>query len=107
MLQRDALDDDAAIFIDRLTNHGVNGMELNGKAQVVGKECDLFLKDWPQFLGGMDVERRRTPHQSEGGDHANQSETMDAMQVGDKDMAQLREAHMTSAELHLRSFSTV
>ena len=107
VLERDALDGDAAILVDHLTNRGVNRMELDLKAQVVGKEGDLFLKDRPQGLRGMDMERSRTPHQSEGGDHAYQSEAMVTVQMGDKDMSQLREADATSAELHLRPFSTV
>ena len=82
-------------------------MELDIITQVVCKETDLFVEDGTQFLRRMDVKRCRTSHQSEGGDHAYQSEAMVTVQMGDKDMSQLREADATSAELHLRPFSTV
>ena len=107
VLQRDTLDGDATILVDHLTDRGVNKMELDVKAQVVGEEGDLLLKDRPQILRGVDVERSRSAHQSEGRDHAYQTETMVAVQMGNKDMTQLRETDTASTELHLRTLSTV
>ena len=82
-------------------------MELDIITQVVCKETDLFVEDGTQFLRRMDVKRCRTSHQSEGGDHAYQSEAVVAVQMGDKDVTQFRESHMTAPELHLRTLRTV
>ena len=82
-------------------------MELDIISQVVCEESDLLLQNGAQLLRRVDVERCRPSHQSEGGDHANQSEAVVAVQMGDKDMPQLRETDTASAELHLRTLSTV
>ena len=53
------------------------------------------------------MEGGRAPQKSEGRYHPYQSETVVTMQMGDKDMAQLREAHPTTTELHLGTLGTV
>ena len=53
------------------------------------------------------MERSSTPQKPEGGNHPNESEAMVAMQMGDEDMAQLRETNPTTAKLHLGTLGTV
>ena len=53
------------------------------------------------------MQRGRTSYQTEGGNHANQSETMVTMQMSDKHMTQLRKAYLTAPQLHLRTLRAV
>ena len=62
----------------------------------MGKEINLVLEHWPQFLRCMDMQGSRPSQQAEGGDHANQSEAMVTMQMGDEDMAQFGETNPTA-----------
>ena len=71
------------------------------------KKIYLTLKHRPQFLGGMDMESGCASQKTKGGYHANQSETMVTVQMGDKDMAQFGETHPTATQLHLGAFSTI
>jgi hypothetical protein len=107
VLERDALDLDAAIVVNNLTDSGVNRMEDDFEVEVVGKELYLALQLGAQCLRGMDVETGCAPQKSESGDHANEAETVVAMQMGDEDVTELREAHTTAAQLHLSALGTV
>jgi hypothetical protein len=55
----------------------------------------------------MDMERGCTPQKTEGRYHPNQSEAVVAVQMGDENMTQLREAHTTTTELHLGTLGTI
>jgi hypothetical protein len=55
----------------------------------------------------MDMEGSSTPQQSEGGDHADQTEAVVTMQMGDEDPAELREVQMAFPHLRLCPFGTV
>ena len=107
MLQRDTLDGDATILEDHLSLCGVNRMELDGEAQVVGIELYLMFEFRSQRLRSMHMKGGNAPHQSEGGDHADESEAMVAMQVGDEDMSQFGETHPALAQLHLCALGTI
>ena len=107
MLQGNTLDSDATILVDHLSLRGVDRMELDLEAQIVGVELYLMFEFWPQFSWSMNVEGGNTPHKSEGGDHADEPEAMVAMQVGDEYMPQFGETHPALAQLHLRTLGTV
>jgi hypothetical protein len=107
MLQGNALDNDATILVDHLSLRGVDRMELDTEAQVVSIELDLMFEFWSQCRWSMNVEGGNAPHKSEGGDHADESEAMVAMQVGDEYMPQFGETHPALAQLHLRTLGTV
>ena len=49
----------------------------------------------------------RTSHESEGRDHADQAETMVAVQMGDKHMTQFGESDLAAPQLHLRAFRAI
>ena len=97
----------AVIVVDHLVLRGIHRIELHLKTQVVGKEGDLSFEDRAQFLGTIHMQRCRTPHQSEGGDHTDQSETMVPVQMGDKHMTELRKTYLTASQLHLRTLGTI
>jgi hypothetical protein len=93
MLQGNALDSDATILVDHLSLRGVDRMELDTEAQVVSIELDLMFEFWSQCRWSMNVEGGNAPHKSEGGNHADESEAMVAMQVSDEYMPQFGETH--------------
>ena len=107
VLQGDALDGDTTVLEDHLATSGVDRMELDGEAQVVGVELYLMFQFRPQCLGSMHMKGRNASHESEGGDHTNESEAMVAMKMGDEDMPQFGKAHPAPAKLHLGALSTV
>ena len=82
-------------------------MELDGEAQVVGIERNLMFEFRSQSFRPMHVEGGNTSHESEGGDHADESEAMVAMQMGDEDMPQFGKSHPALTKLHLGALSTV
>jgi hypothetical protein len=55
----------------------------------------------------MNMQPSCAPQQSEGRDHADKSKTVVTMQMGDKHMTELREAHPAFTQLHLRAFCTI
>ena len=107
MLQRDGLHRDGTVLIDHSVAGGVDGMELHLEAQVVSKEVYLAAQDGAERLRAVDMEGGRPPHQTEGGDHANEAEAMVAMQMGDKDMTQFGKPRMTPTQLRLRALCTI
>ena len=107
MLQGNALYHDAAIFIDHTANRRIYWVEHHLEPQVMCKELDLSFEFRTQSLWCMDMQASRTPQQTEGGDHANESEAVVTMQMGDKHMAELREAHSAFTQLHLRALGTI
>ena len=55
----------------------------------------------------MHMQTGRAPQQSEGGDHADESEAVVTMQMGDKHMTEFREAHPAFTQLHLCALCTI
>ena len=73
----------------------------------MGKELDLPIEFGAQCLWRMNMQTGCTPQQAKGRDHADESETVVAMQMGDKHMTELREAHPAFTQLHLRALGTI
>ena len=107
MLQRYTQHLDATVFIDDLMDRCIYGVEHHLEVEIVGKEADLTLQLGAQGLRCMDMKTRRTPQQSEGGNHAYQTKAMITVKMGDEDMTQLGKPHTTPTQLHLRTLSTV
>ena len=55
----------------------------------------------------MDMKGRCTTQQTKGGDHADESETMVAMKMGDEDTTEFQEVEMTLTHLCLGALRTV
>ena len=55
----------------------------------------------------MNVESSRAAQKTESRYHTDESETVVAVQMGNEDMTQLREAYPTTTELHLGTLGTV
>ena len=107
MLQGDALHRDATIFIHHTADGGIDGIEHHLEAQVVGEELDLSFEFRAQRRWRMHMQTSRAPQQSEGGDHADKSEAVVTMQMGDKHMTEFREAHPAFTQLHLCALCTI
>jgi hypothetical protein len=55
----------------------------------------------------MHMQTGRAPQQSEGGDHADESEAVVTMQMGDKHMTEFGESNPAFTQLHLSALSTI
>jgi hypothetical protein len=86
---------------------GVYRVEHYLVAQVVGEEGYLCIEYGLKLLWCVYMQRGSSPQQSERGYHADKSETVVAMQMGYKHVAQLGEPHMTAPQLHLCAFGAV
>ena len=107
MAERDALDGQRTVFVNNLMTRGIDLIELHLIAQVAAEELYLLAQHVAKGGRPVDMERRRTAEQSECGNHANETEAVIAMQMGDKHMAELGETGMTATQLHLRPLAAV
>ena len=107
MLERNRQDLHTMIMINNCMLCRIDRIEFHLKTQIVGKESYLTIENRSQFLRTIDMQRRRTPYKSEGGNHPDQPETVITMQMGYKHMTQFRETYLATSQLHLRTFCTV
>ena len=107
MLQGNTLHRDAPVFIDNLALGGIYGIEHHLETQIMGEELNLPIQFRPQCLWRVDVQFGGAPQQSEGGDHADETEAVVTMQMSDKHMPQLGEPQVALAKLHLSSLRTI
>ena len=59
-------------------------METHFKTIVVAERLHQHIQYGAQLLGGIYIERGRTSHKAESGNHSNKAEAMVAMHVTDK-----------------------
>ena len=92
MLQGNGLDGQRTVFVDGLLAGGIDGMEVNLVVEVVTEQLHLLLQHILQGSWRIDGQPCRTAQQAKRAEHAYQSETMVAMQMGDEDGTDLGEA---------------
>ena len=83
---------DGSIFIDGLWNLGVDFVKENLVRRIGTKVIDLWLEDALEVLRTINVEVLGTPEKSEGGEHADESEGMVAMQMSEENSLEMGEA---------------
>ena len=85
---------DGSIFIDGLWNLGVDFVKENLVRRIGTKVIDLWLEDACEVLWSVDVQVLYASEQSEGGEHADKSEHMVAMQMCEEDGLQMGETEV-------------
>lgn len=83
---------DGSIFIDGLWNLGVDFVKENLVRRIGTKVIDLWLKDALEVLRAVDVEVLGATEKSEGGEHADEPKGVVAVEVGEEDGLEMREA---------------
>ena len=86
---------------------GVHRMEFNVEVQSFAEEVQHALEHGAEVFRRMDVQRGCASQQPEGGNQADKSEAMVAVQVGDEHMVEMGELEVGTAHLQLRAFATV
>ena len=107
VLQGDGADAEALVFVDDLALCGVYGVELNGKRQSIAKGVKLQFQYGLQFGRRIDAQHAGAAQQGEGGNQANQSEAVVAVQVRNEDAAQTRKFESGFPHLQLGSLTAV
>ena len=100
-------DDDGAVFVNDLWSFGINLVEDNLVRGVGTEVVDLWLEYTCEVLWPVDVEVLDASEQAKGGEHADESKHMVAMQVSEKDGLQMGETEASTAQRHLGAFSTI
>ena len=85
MFQRNGLNGQRTVFVHHLLNHGVHRYEVHLIFQIATERVHLLLHDSSQCCRRIHRQLSRTSQQSEGAQHADESEAMVAMQMGDED----------------------
>ena len=85
-------DGDGSVFVDDLWSAWVNLVKDDAVGEVSTKVVDLWLEYALEILGAVDVEVLDASEQSEGGEHADESKDVVAVQVCEEDGLQMGEA---------------
>ena len=107
MTQRYCLNRQRPILVDDILARSVNGVKDNLIAQVTAEQCHLTVQHLFKLLVGVDMQLCRTSQETEGRNHAYQTEAMVTMQVRDKHMTYFREMHTQPAQLQLSTLATI
>ena len=107
MVQGNGLNGKASVFVNHGVKRGVNRMEQHFVLKAIAEHVELSLQHGAKLGRGIDVERSRAPQHAEGGNHAYQTETMVAVQMGKKNSHDAVEPHMRASQLHLGALATI
>jgi hypothetical protein len=107
MVQWDGLNRERAVFVYDTLLGRVNWVKLNVIAHVATECVQHRSEQWAKSGFAIDMHARRAAKQTEGAEHADQTEAMVTMQVRNKDMAKLVERQPGAAHLQLCTLTAV
>ena len=107
VLQRDSGYGDRAVLEDNFALTRIDGMEDDLVCHLIAMIVQQRLHQLLQIRRCVDMQRLRTPHHTEGGDEADQSEAMVAVQVGDEDVIQPRRTECHTPEPNLTALAAI
>ena len=107
MSERYTLYSKRTIFVDDRFFRSVYGMEFYLEFEPLTECLDLRIEHRAQFFRAINPERCRTTEHPKRGDHADKTETMVAMEMGDEYTTDLGKPNSRLTKLHLSTFSAV
>ena len=85
----------------------VNRMKHNFILQIIQEHLRLQIQQFLQLFGCIDMKGCSSSHQTESGNHADQTKAMITMKMRDKDRRNAAERLVGSSQLHLRSLTAI